>query len=664
MSLMFADTHNMVAYLNKSDAGEGFNQVIDFLNSSYIKYALTINPHIYVLCIKQFWNTVVVKQSNDVTRLQALVDKQKVVIAEATIRDTLRLDDPEGVDYLPNEEIFAELARMGYEKPSTKLIFYKAFFSSQWKFRIHTILQSMSAKRTSWNEFSSAMASAVICLSTGRKFNFSKYIFESLVRNVDSSSKFYMYPRFIQLIIKNQLGDLSTHTTKYTSPALTQKIFANMRRVGKGFSGAETPLFEGMLVGVIEEQGDAEEHVQDDVDDAAAQGADTAAQEDDVHEPSIPSPTPPTPPPQQYQDLSSTSQVQQTPLQSPLSQSQPPPQAQSQAADFLMSLLQDTFAACDVLTRRVEHLEYDKMAQALEITKLKRRVKKLERGNKVKVLKLRRFQKVGTSHRIDTSEDTVIEDASNQGRMIDDLDKDDVVELMDDKGEEKKKEEVKDDQVKGRQAEIYQIDMDHASKVLIRVAAASTRRRKGVVIRDPEEESTTIIPADTKSKDKGKGIMVEEPKPLKKKQHVEMDEEYQVMKKGPQTEAQALKNMIMYLKNVAGFKLDYFKGMSYDDIRPIFEAKFNSNIAILLKSKEQLEEEENRAIESINETLAQKAAKRRKLNEEFEDLKRHLEIVPDEDDDVYTKATPLARKVPVVDYEIIHLNNKPHYKII
>nr|GEV74745.1 hypothetical protein [Tanacetum cinerariifolium] len=67
---------------------------------------------------------------------------------------------------------------------------------------------------------------------------------------------------------------------------------------------------------------------------------------------------------------------------------------------------------------------------------------------------------------------------------------------------------------------------------------------------------------------------------------------------------------------------------------------------------------------SINETPAEKAAKRRKLNEEVEDLKRHLEIVPDEDDDVYTEATPLARKVPFVDYEIIELNNKPYYKII
>nr|GFB96814.1 hypothetical protein [Tanacetum cinerariifolium] len=108
-------------------------------------------------------------QVNDVTRLQALVDKKKVVVLEATIREALRLDDEEGVECLPNEVIFVELARMGYEKPSTKLTCYKAFFSSQWKFLIHTILQCMSAKRTSWNEFSSSMASVFICLSSAQE---------------------------------------------------------------------------------------------------------------------------------------------------------------------------------------------------------------------------------------------------------------------------------------------------------------------------------------------------------------------------------------------------------------------------------------------------------------------------------------------------------------
>nr|GEX91863.1 hypothetical protein [Tanacetum cinerariifolium] len=182
---------------------------------------------------------------NDVMRLQALVDKKKVVITEASIRDALRLDDAE--------------ARMGYKKPSTKLTFYKVFFSSQWKFLIHTILQCMSAKRTSWNEFSSSMASAVVCLSSGRKFNFSKYIFDSLVRNVDSPTKFYMYHHFLQLMIRKQVGDLSTHTTKYTSPTRTQKVFANIRRVGKGFSGVETPIFKEMIVKQQVAEGDADE---------------------------------------------------------------------------------------------------------------------------------------------------------------------------------------------------------------------------------------------------------------------------------------------------------------------------------------------------------------------------------------------------------------------
>nr|GEU90196.1 reverse transcriptase domain-containing protein [Tanacetum cinerariifolium] len=437
-----------------------------------------------------------------------------------------------------------------------------------------------------------------------------------------------------------------------------------------------------------------------------------------------------------------------------------------------MSLLQEAIDACAALTRRVKHLEYDKVAQALKITKLKRKVKKLEKRNKVRVLKLRWLQKVGTSQRVETFDDTVMDDESNQGRMIAEMDQDDAVVLKDDKEEDKEVADAEEAKVnesaqdQGRQvesqAEIYKIDMDHANSVLsiqedeteptevqevvdvvttvklitkvvtaasetvtvaseiittaeaqvpgattatltaapARVATAPSRRMKGVVIRDPEEESTTstIIPAKTKSKDKGKGILVEDPKPLKAKQQIKMDKQYakelhaelnkdidwdeaidhmkrkaikdpavkryQAMKRKPQTEAQARKNMMMYLKNVVGFKMDYFKGMSYDDIGPIFEAKFNSNLAFLLKIKEQIEEDENRALQTINETPAKRAAKRRKLDEEVEDLKRHLQIVPNKDYDVYTEATPLSRKVPVVDYEIIEIKNKPYYKII
>nr|GEZ80805.1 hypothetical protein [Tanacetum cinerariifolium] len=71
---------------------------------------------------------------------------------------------------------------------------------------------------------------------------------------------------------------------------------------------------------------------------------------------------------------------------------------------------------------------------------------------------------------------------------------------------------------------------------------------------------------------------------------------YQALKRKPQTEAQARKNIMVYLRNMAGFKIDYFKGMSYDVIRPIFEKYFNSNVAFLEKTKEQMEEEDRRAL--------------------------------------------------------------------
>nr|GEU70350.1 putative ribonuclease H-like domain-containing protein [Tanacetum cinerariifolium] len=645
------------------------NQMLDY---DYVAYALTMNPTIYVSCIKQFWNTVAVKQSNDVTRLQALVDKKKVVVTKATIKDALHLDDAEGVECLPNEEIFTTLVRMGYEKPFTKLTFYKAFFLSQWKFLIHTILQSMSAKRTLWNEFSSAMASAVICLATCHTFNFSRYIFESLVRNVDSSSKFYMYPRFIHLIIQNQLGDLSTHSTKYISPALTQKVFANMRRVGKGCSGVETPLFEGMLVArEPENQGDAEEQGA-----AKEQGHDnTAAEEpvtvvDDVVDQSIQSPTLLTPPTQQPQDLPSTSQVQ-----SPSPQQQSPPPAQPQGAYFLMSLLQEALDACVTLTRRVKHLEHDKVAQDLEILKLKTRVKELERAKKVKTIKLRRLREVGTSQRIESSDDTLIEDISNQGRVIVKSDKDEdhatkVLSMQEDEpGIQEAVEVVTTAKLITEvvaavseivsaaavvQADVLAASVNAAAVMTtaapVKVAVPSTKRRRGVVIRDLEEELSAKTPNETKSKDKVKEIdwEVEMDHVKQKAKENPYVQRYQVMKKRPQTEAQARRNTMVYLKNTTGFTLDYFKRMTYDDIHPIFEAKFNANVKFLLKSKEQLEEEESRAIALINETPAQKAAKRRKLNkgaEDVEDLKQHLEIVPDEVDDVFTEATPLARKM-------------------
>ncbi|GJU43552.1 hypothetical protein Tco_1200818 [Tanacetum coccineum] len=97
-TLQFADTHNLVAFLTKSAESEGFEQIVDFLNASSIKYALTVNPTIYTSCIEQFWSTVKAKMVNGEVQLQALVDGKKIVVTEASVRRDLQLEDADGVD--------------------------------------------------------------------------------------------------------------------------------------------------------------------------------------------------------------------------------------------------------------------------------------------------------------------------------------------------------------------------------------------------------------------------------------------------------------------------------------------------------------------------------------------------------------------------------------
>nr|GEU41971.1 putative ribonuclease H-like domain-containing protein [Tanacetum cinerariifolium] len=281
-------------------------------------------------------------KSNDDVRLQALIDRKKVIITDDTIRQALRLDDAAGVDCLP------------------------------------------------------------------------------MVKNMDSPLKFLMYSRFLQLMTIAQVDDLSFHNTKYTSPALTQKVFANMRRTGKGFSGVHTPLFD---------------------------------------------------------------------------------------------------ETCATLTKQVANLEQDKIAQAIEITKLKQRVRRLEKKRQFKSLRLKRLKKVEIAQRVESSADTVMDNqeyASKQGG--EDTDKAEPVEV----------EEV--------------IEVVTVAKLMTKVVttvattitaaqvpkASAPRRRRGVVIQDLEEITTAsvIVHSKVKYKDKGKGILIEEPKPLKRQAQIEQDKAF------------------------------------------------------------------------------------------------------------------------------------------
>nr|GEV22126.1 putative ribonuclease H-like domain-containing protein [Tanacetum cinerariifolium] len=145
-----------------------------------------------------------------VKELVATIDGTAYTVTEASIRSALQLDDLNAIDTMTNEEIFAGLGDIGYATEG-KFMFFKNKFSPQWKFLIHTLIHCLSPKSGSWNQFASNIAIALICLSTGRKYNFSNMI----------------------------LMD----TTPYPAPLVTKKFFANMRH----YQGPDMPLLAHML---------------------------------------------------------------------------------------------------------------------------------------------------------------------------------------------------------------------------------------------------------------------------------------------------------------------------------------------------------------------------------------------------------------------------------
>ncbi|GJT77097.1 hypothetical protein Tco_1043822 [Tanacetum coccineum] len=173
----------MVACLERTDGNAEFHQIVDFLTTSPIHYALTVSPTIYASYIEQFWATAKSKTVNDVKQIHATVDGKTVVISESSVRSDLHFNDKDGIICLLNDEIFVNLALMG-------------------------------SKTTAWNEFSTNLASAVICLA------------------------------------KEPFNDV------YVTPIHTKKVFTNMKRKNKDFSGTVTPLFSSMLVPqVVEGEG-------------------------------------------------------------------------------------------------------------------------------------------------------------------------------------------------------------------------------------------------------------------------------------------------------------------------------------------------------------------------------------------------------------------------
>ncbi|GJV64954.1 putative ribonuclease H-like domain-containing protein [Tanacetum coccineum] len=156
-----------------------------------ILYALTTNPTIYDSLVKQFWQTATANTIADGTlELHATIDTTEYTITEASIRDKLHLADASGITMLPNNEIFEGMGQMGYPTDGS-FTFWKSFFTPQWRFLVHHLLHCISSKSGGWDQIGSNIATDLICLSTGRVYNFSKHYFVGWWQNLKQEQKVF-----------------------------------------------------------------------------------------------------------------------------------------------------------------------------------------------------------------------------------------------------------------------------------------------------------------------------------------------------------------------------------------------------------------------------------------------------------------------------------------
>nr|GEU76563.1 hypothetical protein [Tanacetum cinerariifolium] len=481
--------------------------IIDFLNRSSVSYALTTSPTMCTSCIKQFWATVKIKTINDEVRIQALIDEKRVNIKESSIRRNMKLDDAEGTSCLANAEIFDGLAKMGYEK------LYENSLSTR--------LSSHPNESFSFILYCSALSS----------------------QEYRGWVPFFMLPRFVQLLIDHQLGDISHYKDIYDNPSLTKKVFANIKRVGAGFSGVVTALFDTTLVPATKKVGLIQANVQlTTVPTKPSTSKPHKKHKSKKQKPQAPKVPPPEPSLKHW-------------LPSP-SNDQLPGGQDSMKLKELMDL-------CTHLSNKVLELKSEvvniKSSSKERIKKLKGRVAKLEEENII----FKELHSVLSMQDVDEEEPAKVEE---------------VLEV-----------------VKAAKLMTKVVTTAGATTTAEAPKVSVPRRRRGVIIQDPEEiTSTVVMHSKVQSKDKGKGILIEEPKHLKGKAQIEQDEAF----------ARQL------------------------------EAELNAYINW------------NAIVEQVTRS------------------KRLNDIVANDDDDVYSEATPLASKIPVFNYKIYFERNKPYFKII
>nr|GEU47957.1 hypothetical protein [Tanacetum cinerariifolium] len=503
-----------------------------------------------------------------------------VVINEASIRHDLKLNDAEGTSCLSNAVIFEELARM-------------------------------SAKTTLWNEFSSTMTSTITCLANNQKFNFSKYILTSLMKNLEVSVPFYMFPR------------------------------------------AVTPLFVTMMVQALEEVGDLPTNVQY----TPIPNAPSSSQPQKKHKP-------------KRKERKET-KVSPTEIHIedhvPTTSNDPLPSGEDRMQ------LKELMDLCKNLSNKVLDLENKviemKSSHKAKIEELERRVEKLEEKNRSLTNELKSFT---TRVESSTIKETIVdkEESSKQGRKIVDIDAD----------------------VEVNMKNVYNLDMAHEETILSMQDVNVQSVRIEDVVKEVTEEMVEVMKITKIIVDEvstaGGELNAANEKPVSVAPiNITTAQPSEATKTTVDiTTTPKAKRIVFHDKEESTTRTASLKSQAKDKGKAKIEAEWNANMkdnidwneegremdaerikALRKRIRKEKVEKDQPAKKPKGDELKQDNAKKQKLEEqkEAEELKKNLEIVPDDKDDVFVNVTPLSSKPStIVDYRFTRKERRSTFKYL
>ncbi|MFS7995817.1 hypothetical protein Hanom_Chr12g01122541 [Helianthus anomalus] len=216
---MSESRHNMAAYLQlEGKISPEFTGIMEYLHRARINYAITTQHIAYQSHIKAFWSSAVIETVENKEVIRASVAEKPVVISENTIRERLQLgdqpEDPTSIDLQCQRGL---LMRLRYIDNVLANQINKKYMPLRYKFLLHILIHCLSNKRSGYDLSPIDLTGLFTALILNKPFNISRYIFDNLKENVRrplpsatqrTSTKFWLYPRFLQMMIDDQIPDL------------------------------------------------------------------------------------------------------------------------------------------------------------------------------------------------------------------------------------------------------------------------------------------------------------------------------------------------------------------------------------------------------------------------------------------------------------------------